>query len=225
MTTIVATTAGAYIKSIHGQTSSGISADQDTVFKYQLTLYKYQYLYDSVITQLNTYIRYFSLGNFNALLNTFTPKTYNTLLMSAKSKNFNTPDINNLVNFVYNPIKFELMRESTYKVIDGLEKTITLVNQNITYQKDITELTKYKNILDDPKLLVEYIDSQRLNTMPLFQSTETFQVQYVLKPWFEVYLNTIGPPANGVFESEKLAEIVLKLISDGIIKEEEFING
>jgi hypothetical protein len=68
MTTILATTAGAYIKSIHGQTSSGISADQDTVFKYQLTLYKYQYLYDSVITQLNTYIRYFSLGNFDALL-------------------------------------------------------------------------------------------------------------------------------------------------------------
>ena len=225
MTTIVATSAAAYIKSIHGQTSAGVSTDQDTVFKYQLTLYKYQYLYDSVITQLNTYIRYFSVGNYSELTKNFTTKTYNTLLMSAKSKNFDTSDINNLVNFIYNPSKFELMRESTYRVIDGLEKTITLVNQNITYQKDITELTKYKNILDDPKLLVEYIDSQRLNTMPLFQATETFQVKYLLKPWFEVYLNTIGPPANGVFESDKLAEIVLKLISDGIIEEEDFING
>jgi len=225
MTTIVGTTAAAYIKSIHGQTTSGVSTNQDIVFKYQLSLYKYQYLYDTVITQLNTYVKYFSTGNYNELLNTFTPKTYNTLLMSAKSKNFNTNDINNLVNFVYNPSKFELMRESTYKVIDGLEKTITLVNQNTTYQKDITELTKYKNILDDPKLLIEYIDTQRLNTMPLFQSTETFQVQYVLKPWFEVYLQRHGPPPNGVFESDRLAEIVLELIDNNIITEEYFING
>ena len=225
MTTIVATSAGAYIRSIHGQTTSGVSTNQDQVFKYQLTLYKYQYLYDTVITQLNTYIRYFSIGNYTELINNFTTKTYNTLLMSAKAKNFDTSDINNLVDFVYNPNKFELMRESTYKVIDGLEKTVTLVNQNITNQKDITELTKYKNILDDPKLLIEYIDSQRLNTMPLFQATETFQVQYLLKPWFEAYLQIYGPPPNGVFESDKLAEIVLKLISDGIITEDQFING
>ena len=225
MTTIVATSAAAYIKSIHGLTSSGVSTNQDIVFKYQVSLYKYQYLYDTVITQLNTYIRYFSIGNYDQLLKTFTPKTYNTLLMSAKSKNFDTNDINDLVNFVYNPTKFELMRESTYRVIDGLEKTITLVNQNITYKKDITELTKYKNILDDPQLLIEYIESQRLNTMPLFQATETFQVQYLLKPWFEAYLQTYGPPPNGVFESDKLAEIVIKLVSDGIIKEDDFING
>jgi hypothetical protein len=225
MTTIIATSASAYIKSIHGQTTSGVTANQSEVFKYQLTLYKYQYLYDSVITQLNTYIRYFSIGNFTELTKNFTTKSYNTLLMSAKSKNFDTSDINNLVNFVYNPTKFELMRESTYRVIDGLEKTIKLVNQNTTYQKDITELTKYKNILDDPKLLIEYIDSQRLNTMPLFQATETFQVQYLLKPWFEAYLQTYGPPPNGVFESDKLAEIVIKLVSDGIITEDDFING
>lgn len=225
MTTIVATSAGAYIKSIHGQTTSGVGTNQDIVFNYKLSLYKYQYLYDTVITQLNTYIRYFSIGNFSELTKNFNTKTYNTLLMSAKSKNFDTSDINNLVNFIYNPTKFELMRESTYRVIDGLEKTITLVNQNTTYQKDITELTKYKNILDDPKLLIEYIDSQRLNTMPLFQATETFQVKYLLKPWFESYLQTYGPPPNGVFESDKLAEIVIKLISDGIITEDEFING
>ena len=138
MTTIVATSASAYIRSIHGQTTSGVSTNQDQVFKYQLTLYKYQYLYDTVITQLNTYIRYFSIGNFTELTKNFTTKTYNTLLMSAKSKNFDTSDINNLVDFVYNPTKFELMRESTYRVIDGLEKTIKLVNQNTTYQKDVT---------------------------------------------------------------------------------------
>jgi len=225
MTTIVATSAGAYIKSIHGQTTSGVSTNQDQVFKYQLSLYKYQYLYDTVITQLNTYIRYFSIGNYTELKKNFTTKTYNSLLMSAKAKNFDTSDINNLVDFIYNPTKFELMRESTYRVIDGLEKTISLVNQNITNEKDITELTKYKNILDDPKLLIEYIDSQRLNTMPLFQSTEAFQVQYLLKPWFEAYLQTYGAPPNGVFESDKLAEIVLKLVSDGIITEDQFING
>jgi len=225
MTTIVSTSAGVYVKSLHGQTTIGVSTNEDTVFKYQLTLYKYQYLYDTVITQLNTYIRYFSVGNYTELTKNFNTKTYNTLLLSAKTKSFDTSDINNLVNFVYNPTKFELMRESTYRVIDGLEKTIGLVNQNITYQKDITELTEYKNILDDPQLLIEYIDSQRLNTMPLFQATETFQVKYLLKPWFEAYLQTYGPPPNGVFESDKLAEIVIKLVSDGIITEEEFING
>lgn len=225
MTTIVATTASAYIKSLHGTIIVGTTSNQDEVFQYQLTLYKYQYLYDSVITQLNNYINYFSTGDYNNLVQRFTTRNYNRLILSATPQSFNTAQINNLDGFVYNPIKFDLMRESTYNVIDGLEKTITLVNQNITYEKDITELTKYKNILDDPKLLIEYIDSQRLNTMPLFQATETFQVQYVLKPWFERYLNTIGPPANGVFDSEKLANIVLELIAEKIITEEDFINS
>jgi hypothetical protein len=98
------------------------------------------------------------------------------------------------------------------------------LQDNIAQDFTIIELTKYKNILDDPKLLIEYIDSQRLNTMPLFQATETFQVKYLLKPWFEAYLQTYGPPPNGVFESDKLAEIVIKLVSDGIITEDDFIN-
>ena len=116
---------------------------------------------------------------------------------------------------------FEQYRLKTFGIIDGLWKTKTLITQN----KTLEEQNKvYKNILNDPILLEQYITQNKLN-MIAFQASELFNVQIVLKPWYSAYLQQYGPPGNGVFNSEYLAQIVATLIASGQITEEEFING
>jgi hypothetical protein len=218
MTSILSTSSGVFVKSIHGNVTGGVYNT------YTQDLFRYQILYDSVITELNVYIKYFATGDYANLTSKFTVPKYNNLLLRAGAKSFNTTEINDLIGFEHDPNKFDLMRRSAYNVIDGLEKTLTVVKQNNAYVENIAQLTYYKNLVENPKLLIEYIESQRLNTMA-FQATETFQTQIKLKPWFEEYLKNHGPPGNGVFQSDLLAQIVINLIDTGVITEDEFINS
>jgi hypothetical protein len=219
MTTIASTSAGAYTRSIHGLTVAGV---YDV---YTKDLYRYQLLYDSVISQMSTYIRYFSMGDYDSLTEKFTTRQYNSLILRANPTSFNTTIVDNLTGFVYDPTKFNLMRESAYNVIDGLEKTITVVKQNLDLQEDIVILkTNYKDVLEDPVKLNDYINKHKLDVLP-FQASETFNTTVELKPWYKVYFQKYGPPGNGVFQSELLAQIVIDLISEGTITEDEFINS
>lgn len=219
MTTIASTSAGAFTKSLHGQSVAGV---YDV---YTKDLYRYQLLYDSVISQLNTYINYFSTGDYNSLTQTFTTKQYNSLILRANATTFNTTIVDNLTGFEYDPNKFNLMRESAYSVIDGLEKTITIVKQNLDLQEDIVILkTNYKDVLEDPIKLRDYINSHKIDVMP-FQASEIFNTTVELKPWYKVYFQKYGAPGNGVFQSDLLAQIVIDLITAGTITEDEFINA
>ena len=219
MTTIASTSAGAFTKSLHGTTAAGI---YDT---YTKDLYRYQLLYDSVISQMNTYIDYFSTGDYVNLTKTFTTKQYNSLILRADATTFQTTLIENLTGFEYNPDKFNLMRQSTYNVIDGLEKTISLVNQNLDLQEDIVILKRdYKDVLEDPIKLRDYINRNKIDIMA-FEASAPFETTVILKPWYTAYFIKHGPPPNGVFQSELLAQIVIDLIKSGTITEDEFINS
>ena len=218
MATVFGSSSGTFIKSLQGRMSVGV------YFTYTQELYRYQILYDSVVSQLNQYIDMFSTGDYNSLVTNFTTTKYNSLILRANSGNFTTNAVNSLTGFIYDPLKFSSMRKSTYKVIDGLEKTVNIVQQNKSLQQDVVDLTVYKTILEDPVKLMEYIDKQKLNKMA-FQASEIFQTEIQLKPWFREYLRLHGPPGNGVFQSDLLAQIVIKLINAGVITENEFINS
>jgi len=219
MTTIASTSASAFTKSLHGTNVAGV---YDV---YTKDLYRYQLLYDSVISQMNTYINYFSTGDYDNLTKTFTTQRYNSLILRADANTFNTTLIESLIGFEYNPDKFNLMRQSAYNVIDGLEKTITVVKQNIDLQEDIIILKRdYKDVLEDPVKLRDYIKSHKLDVLP-FQASAPFETTVVLKPWYTAYFIKHGPPPKGVFQSELLAKIVIDLIKSGTITEDEFINS
>lgn len=218
MATVFGSTSGSFIKSLQGRINVGI------YFTYTQDLYRYQILYDSVLSQLNQYIDMFSTGDYNSLVTNFTTTQYNSLILKASPSNFTTNAINSLTGFKYDPLKFTSMRKSTYKVIDGLEKTVNIVQENTALKKDVVDLTVYKTILEDPAKLIEYIDKQKLNKMA-FQASEIFQTEIQLKPWFLEYLKIHGPPGNGVFQSDLLAQIVIRLINAGVITEYEFINS
>lgn len=219
MTTIVSTNADAFVRTIHGSNAAGVYNT------YTLDLYRYQLLYDSVVAQMNTYIRHFTKGDYTKLINSFTNTNYNSLILRADPLSFNTIDIQNLTGFEYDPEKFNLMRESTYNVIDGLRKTVQVAEENITLNETITELKRdYRDVLEDPVKLNDYINANRINVMA-FQASQPFNTTIELKPWYNEYFRLYGPPFDGVFQSELLAEIVMNLINTDQIKEEDFINS
>lgn len=218
MTTIAATSASIFVKQIHGNLSGGI------VDTYSKDLYRYQILYEAVVSKMNTFLNAFSEGDYKTLLNKFTSDQYNTLILKASATTFNTTLINNLTGFTYDSTKFNLMRESTYNVIEGLDQTLKLYQENLILKDDVSKLVYYKNVLDDPIKLQEYINKHKLDVLP-FQASETFYTQVELKPWYDIYFQKYGPPGDGVFKSDLLAEIVLDLINAGTITEEDFVNS
>ena len=219
MTTIVSTNAESFVRTIHGKNIAGVYTT------YTLDLYRYQLLYDTVIAQMNTYIRHFSKGEFDRLMNKFTNTAYNNLILRADPIAFNRSDIENLKGFEHDPEKFNLMRESTYNFIDGLQKSVQLTKYNMTLNERITTLeVKYKDVLEDPVILNDYIIANRINVMA-FQASQQFNTTIELKPWYNEYFQLYGPPSDGVFQSELLAEIVMRLIETNQIKEEDFINS
>ena len=219
MTTIVSTNADAFVRTIHGSNAAGVYNT------YTLDLYRYQLLYDSVVAQMNTYIRHFTKGEYTKLINSFTNSNYNSLILRADPLSFNTIDIQNLTGFEYDPEKFNLMRESTYNVIDGLRQTVKVAQENIALQEDIVTLkVNYKDVLEDPVKLNDYINENKINVMA-FQASQPFNTTIELKPWYKEYFRLYGPPGNGVFQSELLAEIVMNLIYTKQIQEEDFINS
>lgn len=220
MTSIISTSASSFVRSLHG----GDAAGSGVFTTYTQELYRYQLLYDNVIVQLNQYINYFASGNYSQLVSKYTKGRQNTLILKTNRENFYTTTVDELIGFEYDPTKFNSVRQSTYNVIDGLYQTVTVVQQNAVLKQDISGLLVYKRILEDPVKLIEYIEREKLNTLA-FTATETFQTEIKLKPWFQQYLLIHGPPGDGVFKSDYLAQIVLDLIQGGIITEEQFINS
>jgi hypothetical protein len=219
MATINSVSSLAYIKSINGIVQPRINE----IDKYTIDIHKYQLLYNNVISNLNTFLIYFSGGYYDLLTQNFTENIQNELTLKIKN-NFNTDEINQLIYFSYDSANFEKTRKSYNNVLDGLKQTLKLcsINKHLTNENSV--LQKDSDILNNPTLLKEYINNRNINVMP-FQASETFNTTIEIKPWFLVYLIEIGAPKDGVFETEKLAEIVTRLINDGTITESEFINS
>jgi hypothetical protein len=218
MASIVSVNAGAFVKSIQSSNVGGVYLD------YTRDLFRYQLLYDNVITQLNRYLVFFAKGNFTSLVNEFTTAKYNSVILQAKAANFYTDAINSLTDYNYNQYTFNNTRDSIYNVVDGLEQSISLLQQNSDLQLKNDTLQTYYDILTDPVKLNEYIKTQKIDVMP-FQASEIFNTQIILKPWYSEYLRIYGAPGNGVFESELLTQIVIDMIEAGTITEQEFMNS
>jgi len=217
MTTINSVSSIAYTKNIHGNFQSS------EVVLYTQDIYKYQILYKNVISKMNSYLIYFARGNYNDLSHNFTNNIQSNLTLQI-GQNFDTDKINQLIGFDYDTNTFENVRLSSNHVLDGLKQTLSLVSNNNNLENKNAILQSDSDILNNPTLLKDYIYKRNINVMP-FHASETYNTAIEIKPWFLVYLNEIGAPKDGVFETEKLAEIVKRLIEDGTITESDFINS
>jgi hypothetical protein len=110
----------------------------------------------------------------------------------------------------------------TNRVIDTIKQAMTEYVKIRNLENENEELKSYKDIIEDREKLVEYLEGQK-QTSHLFSANATLQVQYELKLWYKVYMDRHGPPGDGVFNSELLAEIIEELVASGEITEDELI--
>lgn len=220
MTTRSEGSAGYVGRSLHGQTQSGSGQNLDLI----RDVYRYQILYENVVFQMKKYTNLYINGRYDELKNLFTPKAYNDILKGNVTDNYYNTDIDDLVNFTYDPATFSYYRSNMYSILTGLNTAIKRNDMCLAVESDLTEKNK---LLNNKDLLVQYFKTQFIDrmTMDAFYLSQTYNTEVFLKPWYSLYLTLYGAPYDGVFDSEKMALVVEQLIGEGTITMQEFING
>lgn len=105
------------------------------------------------------------------------------------------------------------MRVTYTNTLDGLSRALVQYNKYLEALTTIETLSKRVEILDDEEKLNEYIE--QLNTS--FRNFELFDIDPVqsigalLKPEYAEYVKRYGIPDDGVFEADKLYDIMKEL--------------
>jgi hypothetical protein len=88
------------------------------------------------------------------------------------------------------------------------------------------ELNQKKELLSSKEKLIEYITREFSDkiSMDAFYITQQFSTNIELKPWYNLYLQMYGAPYDGVFNAEKMANVVETLINENVISIEEFMS-
>ena len=123
-------------------------------------------------------------------------------------------DIYNLIDKIDIRTPFGSAMRVTYtNTLDGLSRALVQYNKYLEALATIETLSKRVEILDDEEKLNEYIE--QLNTS--FRNFELFDIDPVqsigalLKPEYAEYVKRYGIPDDGVFEADKLYDIMKEL--------------
>lgn len=189
--------------------------------RYRRDYARLKILYDRILYQLRPPMIYYNEGEFEY----FMESTPDILVYTRLLNNDSTFHYNNeleLDEYEYDEKLVENYRFVSNRVIDTIKQAMTeyIKIRNLTVENE--ELKSYKEILEDGDKLRDYLETRR-NTRHLFSAEATLEVAPTLKLWYQLYLVEHGPPGDGVFNSEWLAEIIEELIQTGQITEEELI--
>lgn len=221
MTTRSDGSAGAVGRSLHGLTQAGSSNQSLDLIR---DVYRYQILYENVIYRLQRYTNLYTGGSYSDLKKFFTKAEYNKILLSNNNDNYYNNTVDELVDFSYNPLTFSHYKSNMYSIMTGLETAVKQYDQlNFT----VNEFKQQEAVLTNKEKLIEYIKVQFLDKISTdaFDISQPFTTDVYLKPWFSLYLQTYGAPPSGVFDAEKMANIVEILIKNGDITMSQFVSG
>lgn len=219
MASFIGTSAGYFGRSLHGhiqiQGSSNLQLNRD--------IYRYQILYINVMNLLNAYITFYTTGDYQSLKSKLTTKVQNNLTSIIQNSDyFYNNNIDNLNGFIYDSNMFENFRNNTYYILNGLIQAINQYDQvdALKNQESVCD-----SILSSEQSILDYLNSQKAPSLVAFSSNQQYNVQVILKPWYERYIITYGAPNDGVFATENMAKVVQQLINEGVITMDQFIGN
>lgn len=155
-------------------------------------------LYTNVGSSLNNLMQNYALGNMMEVSKELTVEKYNNL--SVTFRNNSRPD-----NLYY-----EIIRLLFSKTLDGLMRSISQYIDLLNAVSKLEECNKYRNILDDPVKLKEYIESLAKQHY-LFDVEPITMIKATVKQEYVEYIKLYGFPEGGIFDSNKLGDIIYKL--------------
>lgn len=187
---------------------------------------KYDYfrlkiLYERVLFQLRPPMTLYNEGEFEFFMSSMP----NVLTLTRVLNNENTFFMNDpkpLNDYEYEGGLVDKYLFITNRLVDTIKQAMTEYIKIRNLESENSELKSYKEILQDKEKLVAYLEQQQ-NTGHLFSASATLQTRPQLKLWYQVYMERHGPPGDGVFNSELLAEIIDELVASGEVTEDELI--
>lgn len=183
--------------------------------------FRLKILYERVLFQLRPPMTLYNEGEFDYFMSSMP----NILTLTRLLNNENTffmNDSTSLNEYSYEGGLVDKYIFITNRLVDTIKQAMTEYIKIQNLENENAELKSYKEILHDQDKLIAYLEEQK-NTGHLFSASATLQVEYELKLWYKVYMERYGPPGDGVFNSELLAEIIEELIATGEISEDELI--
>lgn len=206
--------------SLHGLIQSG----QNTNLDVMRDVLRYQLLYQNMLNRMRQYLNLYTDGSYNELKQVYTEENLKKLLTSNNREVYYNSDVDDLLDFTYNPYTFEYYKSSVFSMLTGFSVAVKQ-HDELTTTKD--ELNEKKELLLSKEKLIDYITKEFSDkiSMDAFSISQKFNVNAVLKPWFNLYLQMYGAPYDGVFNAEKMANVVEILVNKNIIRLEDFING
>jgi len=217
MTSFFNSNANALSRSVIGVSqNSGNSVNIESVKDY----FRFQALYENALNQMRIDIGYFGQGDFATLNNTLTTQKYNQYLFDTNGDTYYNDTID-IANLVRDPNTFRNYINIMRNVLTGLREGQLLQQQNEELKIDLSNNELTQGIIDE-QIIYKFLLNRRGEFVPFDESvlyTQTLDI----KLWYSNYLQEWGPPPNGVFDTEKLATIVDKLIAEGVISWEEFL--
>jgi hypothetical protein len=183
--------------------------------------FRLKILYERVLFQLRPPMTLYNEGEFEFFMSSMP----NVLTLTRVLNNENTffmNDPKSLNDYDYEGGLVDKYIFITNRLVDTIKQAMTEYIKIRNLENENAELKTYKEILQDKDKLVAYLEEQQ-NTGHLFSASATLQTQPQLKLWYQVYMERHGPPGDGVFNSELLAEIIEELIASGEVSEDELI--
>jgi hypothetical protein len=146
----------------------------------------------------------FSLGNFKQVSTILNRRYFQYL--SIKLSN---------ITYIDYPI-YEQLRQSIKKSLQGLYKAIEQYNVLANTREILKTTQERAAILDDMQKLREYVNNLKKN-VSIFPEMNVTIIRAEIKPEYAEYIRLYGYPQGGIFDMDRLAEILINMELNDLI--------
>jgi hypothetical protein len=172
---------------------------------------------------MRQYLNLYTSGQYNELKQVFTKTALNQMLVSNNDSFYYNTNVDDLVDFTYDPQTFNNYKKSLFSMLTGFTLSVKQNDDLVAMTKECNER---KELLMSREKLIEYIRREFIDkiSMEAFFISQEFSTNIELKPWYSLYLQMYGPPSDGVFDAEKMATVVEILVNQNVITIDNFMT-
>ena len=166
-------------------------------------LMKFEKLFTLVYEKLTNFLNLFATGDYASLDALFTMDTfieYGQILVNDYIFNETYYDRK---DYTYNSSLFAHYKTRTHRILEGLVQATNIYKETL----ECLTLKEENKILYDKYLLKDFIDKY-YGAFILFDLDAEITEIPIIKYEYWIYLNIYGQPVDGIFDSEKLANII-----------------
>lgn len=197
------------------------AGDRDIINDY----YRLKLLYESILYECRAPMGYYGEGQFETFMNS----TPHILTLTRLVNNDDFFFLNESNPIAFRGLEYEEGLVDNYRfianrVIDTIKQAMTEYIKITNLEARNAELEQYKTILLDRQKLIAYIEELNSTSSFFTADTTVSADNIIIKTWYSLYMARYGPPGDGVFNSELLADIIEELIA-GDVEENGVIFG